>query len=52
MAELERVVKKQEKLQHQETGLKGTFVSVMIVGGFIAACWLFAFIVFVIRNGG
>lgn len=54
MAELEKLKKvmKEQVNDHQDTKLKGTFASVMIVGGFIAGCWLFVFILFMIRNGG
>jgi hypothetical protein len=36
--------------QHEEAPLKGTFVSVMILGGFLALTWLLVFILFIARN--
>ncbi|HLR63802.1 MAG TPA: cytochrome c oxidase subunit 2A [Pseudogracilibacillus sp.] len=31
--------KKQEKMENEEVDLRGTFVSVMFLGGFIIASW-------------
>ena len=33
-----------------EPSLKGTFASVMLLGGFILASWLGAFILFMVKN--
>ncbi|MEX2414643.1 MAG: cytochrome c oxidase subunit 2A [Paenibacillaceae bacterium] len=52
MAKLQRIAKEMKKLEHQDSRLKGTFISVMILGGFILGCWIFVFILFVVRNGG
>lgn len=38
----------QEK--HKEVSLKGTFVSVLLLGGFLALTWLAVFILFIVRN--
>ena len=34
----------------EEVSLKGTFVSVMLLGGFLALTWLLVFILFIVRN--
>jgi hypothetical protein len=34
----------------KEESLKGTFASVMLLGGFLAVTWLFVFILFLVRN--
>jgi len=39
---------KQES-HHEEPNLKGTFISVMFVGGFIVISWLVVFIIFLMR---
>jgi hypothetical protein len=36
----------------KDSHLKGTFISVLILGGFIALTWLGVFILFIVRNGG
>lgn len=36
--------------RHDEASLKGTFVSVMILGGFLALTWLLVFILFIARS--
>jgi len=41
---------KQSPKQQDEQSLKGTFVSVMLLGGFIALSWLGIFILFVSRG--
>lgn len=33
-----------------EPSLKGTFVSVMLLGGFLMLSWLFVFFLFLFRN--
>lgn len=38
------------KEKHEEVNLKGTFVSVLILGGFLALTWLAVFILFIARN--
>lgn len=38
------------KDKHEETSLKGTFASVMILGGILALTWLAVFILFISRN--
>jgi hypothetical protein len=35
----------------KKVSLKGTFVSVMLLGGFLALTWLLVFILFISRNG-
>ncbi len=52
LKKLEKVLQKQKDHDNQDNKLRGTFASVMILGGFIAGCWLFVFILFMIRNGG
>lgn len=39
-----------EDEHHEEAPLKGTFVSVMILGGFLVLTWLLVFILFIARN--
>jgi hypothetical protein len=34
----------------KEENLKGTFASVMLLGGFLAVSWLLVFILFLTRN--
>lgn len=34
-----------------EASLKGTLVSVMVLGGFLAITWLLVFVLFISRNG-
>lgn len=36
--------------KQEELALKGTFVSVMLLGGFLALTWLAVFILFVSRS--
>jgi cell division septal protein FtsQ len=52
MEQLNQVKKQEVNEEHSESQLKGTFASVLILGGFILGCWLFVFILFMIRNGG
>ena len=52
MLDTDKVEEIEQKLEQQDHQLKGAFVSVMIVGGFIIGCWLFVFILFLMRNGG
>jgi hypothetical protein len=52
MVELNKETKQLDNEEHSESQLKGTFASVLILGGFILGCWLFVFILFMIRNGG
>lgn len=52
MAKLKRDEKEQNNLKQNDNRFKGTFASVMIVGGIIAGCWIFVFILFISRNGG
>jgi hypothetical protein len=35
----------------KEVSLKGTFVSVLLLGGFLALTWLLVFILFLSRKG-
>jgi hypothetical protein len=35
---------------HEKESLKGTFVSVMLVGGFIIVTWLAVFFIFISRG--
>ncbi|MFM9330859.1 cytochrome c oxidase subunit 2A [Paenibacillus mesotrionivorans] len=35
----------------KQVSLKGTFVSVMLLGGFLALTWLLVFILFLSQNG-
>ncbi|MNP81899.1 hypothetical protein D3C76_1803810 [compost metagenome] len=37
--------------KRKEVSLKGTFVSIMLLGGFLALTWLLVFILFLSRNG-
>ena len=50
MSELSHQTKK-EKKPHKETeqNLKGTFASVLLLGGFILVTWLFIFKIFLDR---
>lgn len=38
------------KDKHEEASLKGTFASVMILGGILALTWLAVFFLFIARN--
>lgn len=38
------------RLAKEEPALKGTFVSVLLLAGFIAVTWLGVFVLFVARN--
>jgi hypothetical protein len=38
------------KSMNQEPSLKGTFVSVLLLGGFIAISWIGVFALFIARN--
>lgn len=38
----------QEK--HEDVSLKGTFVSVLLLGGFLALTWLAVFVLFIARS--
>lgn len=40
------------EIHGKEEELKGTFVSVLILGGILAVCWATVFIIFLVRNGG
>jgi len=43
--------KELDQLQsHEEHSLKGTFVSVMLLGGFLAVTWLGVFFLFISRG--
>lgn len=46
----EKEDKSAAKEPHEEASLKGTFVSVMILGGFLALTWLLVFILFISRH--
>jgi len=37
------------KKQQEEHELKGTFISVLFVGGFILASWIAVFLLFILR---
>lgn len=55
MADVIRKPDQSEKNQvdtkkHEEVSLKGTFVSVMLLGGFLALTWLAVFVLFIARN--
>jgi hypothetical protein len=53
MADILRKPEKSEadkKEKHEEVSLKGTFVSVLLLGGFLALTWLLVFILFIARN--
>lgn len=42
-----------DDIERKEQGeLKGTFVSVLMLGGFVAVSWLVVFILYIVRNGG
>lgn len=41
---------KQNVQLEEEHSLKGTFVSVMLLGGFLVLSWLSVFLLFVFRN--
>jgi hypothetical protein len=45
-----RIAQPGKNLLAQESSLKGTLVSVMILGGFIAVTWLGVFMLFLARN--
>jgi hypothetical protein len=45
-----RVAQPGENRLAQESSLKGTLASVMILGGFIAVTWLGVFMLFLARN--
>ena len=52
MAQVQKTDHKQQvKIEKDET-LRGSFVSVLILGGFLALTWLIIFILFMMRNGG
>lgn len=36
--------------KHEEISLKGTFISVMLLGGFLALTWLLVFVLFIARG--
>ncbi|WP_306438795.1 cytochrome c oxidase subunit 2A [Longirhabdus pacifica] len=44
-------LKDNKKTKHEEVNLKGTFASVMLLGGFLIITWLAVFILFLVRNG-
>jgi hypothetical protein len=48
---LNTIPKKQEESQpSKETSLKGTFVSVMVLGAFLVVTWVSVFILFMVRQ--
>jgi hypothetical protein len=40
----------EKNIHREEHSLKGTFVSVMLLGGFLVLSWLSVFILFIFRN--
>ncbi|WP_438448172.1 cytochrome c oxidase subunit 2A [Gorillibacterium sp. sgz5001074] len=36
--------------KHEEESLKGTFVAVLLLGGFLALTWLAVFVLFIARS--
>ena len=50
MAKLHPPAEKQHN--EQPSGLRGTLVSVLVLGGVIAISWVTVFIIYVVRNGG
>lgn len=40
----------QTETRHEEPALKGTFVSVLLLGGFLAITWLAVFLLFMARQ--
>lgn len=45
------MIKDHDKLSsHEEHSLKGTFVSVMLLGGFLIVTWLGVFMLFIYRG--
>lgn len=40
------------KDEHQEPSLRGTFISVLVLGGIILVSWLLVFYIFIDRAGG
>lgn len=40
----------EKNIHREEHSLKGTFVSVMMLGGFLVLSWLSVFILFIFRN--
>lgn len=36
--------------KHEDVSLKGTFVAVLLLGGFLALTWLAVFVLFIARN--
>ncbi|CAM3428613.1 cytochrome c oxidase subunit 2A [Marinicrinis lubricantis] len=40
-----------KQIETEEPSLKGTFVSVMLLGGFLILSWVLVFMLFIARNG-
>ncbi len=51
MTDTERKPDQAEDNKRKEVSLKGTFVSVLLLGGFLALTWLLVFILFLSRKG-
>lgn len=51
MADMKKeATKPAHKDAHEEESLKGTFVAVLLLGGFLALTWLAVFALFIARN--
>lgn len=52
MAQVNKPMKGKEEAHGKDGQLKGTLLSVLILGGILLVCWLTVFIIYLVRIGG